>query len=122
MATGTNTYQLFDTKSKATKTLSGINLIKQEVEFLLGHIKYSLFFGNNMGFSAERFLSLRNRIATFNLIRAELEKLFSKYKRASIRTIEMSFDQTTNTIVVDLTLATGTYGTNLFNVSFNLEN
>lgn len=122
MPVGTDIKNLFSDSSHKTNTVSGIDLIKQEVEFLLLFQKYSLFFGNEIGFSPEKYLSLRNREATFNLIRSELQKVFSKYKRAVIKEISMSFEEGTSKLVVDLTLATSTYGNNTFNVSLDLGN
>jgi hypothetical protein len=122
MPTGTNIKDLFNTSSGATKLLSNVDLIKQEVEFLLSFQKYSLFFGNELGLGAEKFLNLRNREATFNLIRSEIQKLFTKYRRVKIRNISMAFSRTESKITIDLTLSTSSYDMNTFNVSFDLYN
>jgi hypothetical protein len=119
MARGTNMYSLFNNKTKAINLVRGNTLIEEEVSFLLSHPKYSLFFGNNMGFSPEKFLHLKNRVATFNLIRSELEKLFNKYNKASLLEMRLNFNEANDTLELELTLATGSYNSNI-NVALNL--
>ena len=122
MPTGTNVKKLFNESTGTTNTVSSIDLIKQEVEFLLGFQKYSLFFGNNMGFSPQKYLGLRNRIATYNLIKSDLVDLFAKYKRAKIQSLDITFDEQNSRLIIDLTLTTNNYTQGSFNVSFDINN
>jgi hypothetical protein len=121
MATGTKYYELFDTNSKSTKLISGSALIAEEIRILVSIQKYSLFFGNNIGLGVNKYLFLSNKLATFNLIKADIEKLFSKYKRAQLLKTEMVFDELTNTLVITLTVTTNLYNKNTFNVLFTLN-
>lgn len=118
MPVGTIMTNLFNGKS--VNYISGVEVIKEEVKFLIGFQKYSLFFGNNIGLGPEKFLHLTDRLATYNLIKEEIEKLFSSYRRAKLLEVRMEFNESTSAVVITLTLATGSYANNTFNVSFSL--
>ena len=122
MPTGTNRESIYNETTKATNTVSSLDLIKQEVELLLSFKKYSLFFGNEMGLSPEKYLGLRNRTATFNLIKSELEALFYRYKRVRIKEIQMAFDDVESKITIDLTLTMNNYRQGEFNIAFDISN
>lgn len=100
MAVGVDYKNIF--VDKKTKLTSGADLIRAELELLLNFRKYGLFFGNNMGLDCERYIGLKNKVATFNLIKSEIEELFSKYGRAFIKQIEMKFNEETNSIDIDI--------------------
>lgn len=122
MIRGTKYNDLFNSDSKSTNLISGVDVIKEEVEFLIGMQKYSLFFGNNMGLNAERFIHLQNKLATFNLIKADIENLFRKYRRAILLKTEMSFNNSDNSMTINLTVTTNSSRRKPFNISFNLNN
>ena len=104
MAIGTNYKELINTDSNETQLIKGLDVIKMELEVLLGFERYTLFFGNNMGLDANRFLQLRNPLATFNLIKAEIEKLIVKYNRVRLVKTEMIFKEDTSTLEINLTV------------------
>lgn len=110
MATGVDFRGIFSDTSGKTVTISGPELIEAELSLLLNFRKYSLFFGNEMGLDLEKYIGLSNRAAIFNLIKAEIENLFAKYKRAYVKKIEMKFSKETNAIDIELVCGlTGNY-------------
>lgn len=117
MPTGVNSKALF--RNKTTNYLSGIDLIKSELETLLSIQKFSLFFGNNIGLGPEKYLGLSSRTATFNLIKREIEVFFSKYNRVKLVGIEMSFDNSKSELIINLKLATTAYRS-VFDFSFSI--
>lgn len=104
MIVGVDYKDIFN-NSKAANLKYGIEMIRAELELLLGFKKYSLFFGNEMGLDLEKYLGLRNRTATFNLIKSDIETLFAKYRRVKLKRIEMSFNEAKNEIIVNVTVA-----------------
>lgn len=122
MSVGTKYNELFNENSLATKTISGIEVIKEELKMLINFPKYSLFFGNDIGLDLEKYLYLTNRMATFNLIRADIEAMFEKYGRARLSKIEMRFDNTSNAVIIDIEVITGAANSQrTFNLSMNLS-
>ena len=67
--------------------------------------KYSLFFGNEIGVDLSKYLHLTNRTATFNIIKTEIEVALRKYGKVVPVSIDMRFDDSTNTIVIDLVVS-----------------
>jgi len=120
MATGVKYNDIFSSNSKSTKLVSGVSLIKEELALLINFPKYGLFFGNEMGIDLEKYLYLQNKIATFNLIKADIEDLFKKYGRAQITKIEMSFDESNSAIIINVEVLTGSYNQPVFNLSFTI--
>lgn len=120
MAKGTTYKNLFTKSSKSTKIVGGVDLIKAELEVLLGFTRHTLFFGNNMGLDAERFIHLRNRLATFNLVKTEIETLLAKYGRVDILNLTMNFNKQNNTLEVDLMLSPRRSNSDSFNLSLTL--
>lgn len=120
MATGTKHNELFDTSSKSVKLIRGNDLIKSELEFLLGFQRYTLFFGNKMGLDADRFLHLNNDLATFNLVKSEVEKVLAKYGRVNIISIEMRFNKQNDTLEIDMELSPKRARRGNFNLSLTL--
>ena len=55
-----------------TQLKSGMELIEAELNMLFSIPKHSLFFGNNIGIDLEKYLSLSNKTAAFNLVRSEI--------------------------------------------------
>lgn len=124
MPIGTSYSDLFsitDTGAKAVKLVSGLDLIKEELSILLNFQKYSLFFGNNMGLDCEKYLHLMNKFATYNLIRSDIDELFRKYGRARITKVEMTFDETNNQLIIDLTVMPAGGVPGMFTMSLSLS-
>lgn len=120
---GTNYKDIFNQETNSTNLLSGTALIRNELEFLLSFKKYSLFFGNNMGLDCEKYLGLSNRVATFNLIKSDIEDLFRKYKRAIIKNIKMVFNDDDNSIRIDITAVLSRQGKDsIINIPLVLSN
>jgi hypothetical protein len=119
MARGTKFNDLIKPASGETKIIRGLDVIKEELEILLGFEKYSLFFGNNIGLDARRFLYLPNKLATFNLIKSEIEVLITKYNRVRLIKTEMNFNKTTSTLEVNITVVPKGVG-NPITASFTL--
>lgn len=107
---GTDYKDIFNPETNSTKLISGKELLAKELELLLNFKKYTLFFGNGMGLDCERYIHLTNRKATFNLIKSDIEKLFSKYKRAKIKNITMKFNESSNTIEIKIDAVPNTSG------------
>ena len=120
MINGVSYKNLFSPNAGNTNILSGINMIKEELELLLTFKKYGLFFGNNMGLGCEKYLFLGNKLATFNLVKADIEELFRKYTRATLLKTEVTFSSSTNTLIINLIVAVNSYRQKQFNMSFNL--
>jgi hypothetical protein len=120
MAVGTQYNELFNVASKATKTIRSTDLIKAELEVLLGFTKYSLFFGNNMGLDLEKYLHLTNRLATFNLVRSEIEKTLMKYGRVNLLKLDITFNKENNTLDIDMTLSPKRSRRSTFDLSLTL--
>lgn len=105
-----------------TALIAGIELIAKELKMLLNFPKYSLFFGNNMGLDLEKYMFLKNKQATFNLIKSDIEQLFAKYKRAYLKQIDMTFDNADNALMIDLTVSTDISGNNAFKIPLRVTN
>jgi len=120
MAIGTQYNLLIDASSAKTKLIRGMELLKYELEVLLGFDKYTLFFGNNIGLNANQFLHLPNNLATFNLVKAQIEKLLLKYGRVKLVKTEMTFNKENSTLEVTLMLAPRSNVGSTFNVSLTL--
>lgn len=118
---GVDYRNIFDEATSSTNLISGINMIAAEINLLLNHKKYTLFFGNDMGLDCERYIGLRNRVATFNLIRSDIEKLFKKYKRATIKKIDMSFNEENNAIDIVITASPSTASNLSFKLPFSVS-
>lgn len=118
MIIGVDYRLLFDDK-KAAKLKKGIEMIEAELTLLLNFKKYSLFFGNEMGLDLEKYLGLTNRTATFNLIRSDIEDLFRKYRRVKLKKIEMSFNDSNNSILIDVIVSMS--GTSFNNIKIPLK-
>lgn len=77
--------------NNSTAIRSGATLIAKELELLLNMSKHDLFFGNNMGIDLERYLYLRNRQATYHLIRDDIVDLLRKYGKVNLRELSIVF-------------------------------
>ena len=121
MTIGVDYKRMFNS-SKATRTVSSAELVAAELNLLLNFKKYSLFFGNEMGLDLEKYISLTNRTAPFNLIKSDIEHLFRKYRRANLKKIEMQFNGESNEIQIDLTVSVGKYGNNTLNIPLLVTN
>lgn len=104
MAKGIDYRNIFS-KNESTNLVEGEELIKAELLLLMSMPKYSLFFGNKMGLDLEKYLGVTNKSAAFNLIRADIEELFSKYRRAKLVSLEMEFDDKNLAIIINITVA-----------------
>lgn len=113
-------YRNIFNSDKATQLVSGADLVVAELNLILQMQKYSLFFGNNMGFDAERFLSLMNKTATFNLIKSELEEVFSKYNKATLIKTTMNFDNSSSELTINLSITINDSG-DIVNIPFTLS-
>lgn len=112
-------YKYIFTPNGKTNIVTGAELVQRELELLFSIGKHELFFGNDIGFDAERFLGLTNQEATFNLIKAEIEDLFGKYGKANLNKVTMTFVGGENRVVIDLDVTTGT-GRTQDTFNFNL--
>lgn len=110
---GTPFKEIFNKDDKASNLISGAELIKSELEFLLTIEKHSLFFGNDLGIDLDRYLYLLNKTATFNLIKSDLEELFAKYNRVYLIKVDMSFERT-GKATIDLVVSQNRDGTQSF--------
>lgn len=121
MIIGVDYKQIYDEKG-ATALKTGIDMIATEIELLLNFKKYSLFFGNNMGLDLEKYLGLTNRLATFNLIKSDIQDLFRKYRRVKLKTIEITFNKENNEVLINVTVSMS--GTNFNNITipFKVQN
>ncbi len=121
MKQGTD-YKNFFTEDGKTRLLSGAELVEKELQVLLQFQKHSLFFGNGIGLDAEKYLHLSNREATFNLIKREIEELFSKYSKAYLQNITMYFNEQKNSIEITLDVITNTIGrSEILQIPFTIE-
>jgi hypothetical protein len=118
---GVDYRDIFDDSVSSTKLITGASLVASELRLLMNMKKYTLFFGNEMGLDCEKYIGLTNRVATFNLIRSEIETLFKKYKRASIRKIDMSFNEETNSIDILMTVFLVANPNRTFTVPFSIS-
>lgn len=103
------------------KLITGPELIKSELEFLLTTPKHTLFFGNSLGLDLERYLHLLNTTATLNLIKDEIEELFIKYRKVYLLRIEMDFDNANNALNIDLVVSRDPSGRDMIRVPIRLE-
>lgn len=115
-------YKDITNNSKATKLTMSIDMIRSELELLLNFKKYSLFFGNEMGLDLEKYLGLRNRTATFNLIKADIETMFAKYRRVKLKRVEMSFNDAKNEVVINVTVAMSGRSFNDITIPIRVQN
>jgi len=104
-----------------TYLASGSELVASELSLLLNFQKYSLFFGNNMGVDLEKYLHLNNKQAIFNLIKSDIEILFSKYGKAYLKKIDMIFN-TDSSLEITLTVSMDIYGRNTIMIPLNVSN
>lgn len=112
MAIGTDYKEIFKLNSagnKETVLKSDTDLIKAELELLLNFKKHSLFFGNDIGLDLEKYINLSNRVATFNLIKADIEKLIAKYKKVKLKSINIEFSDAESVLKVNVVVTTGNY-------------
>lgn len=121
MIAGVDYKNIFN-NSKAANIELGVNMIAAELELLLSFKKYSLFFGNNMGLDLEKYLGLTNRTATFNLIKADIEELFAKYRRVRLRRLEMEFDGSSNAIIINVTVTMVGNAVNEITIPLRVQN
>ncbi len=121
MIIGVDYKDIFD-ESGSVRLKKDIEIITRELELLFRIRKYSLFFSNNMGVDLEKYIELSNETATFNLIKADIEQLFLKYRRAVLKKIDMSFSSLDSTIKIDLTVAVGESGRTVFHLPLILSN
>lgn len=91
--------------NNATVLSSGAKLVAHELELLLNMPKYGLFFGNNMGVDLEKYLYLKNKQATFHLIRDDIVEALRKYGKANLKELTLVFGaDSTLTIVLTVTV------------------
>lgn len=121
MIIGVDYKKIFD-DSKSINLVSGSDIILAELTMLLNFQKYSLFFGNNIGLDLEKYIQLRNREATFNLIKSDIEQLFIKYKRAYLKSIDMKFNDDSNTIEITLYVTIDKNSSQVFSIPLVLSN
>lgn len=122
MIIGVDYKNIFNVEKPETNLTRGIEMIKAELELLLNFKKYSLFFGNNMGLDLEKYLYLTNRTATFNLIRSDIETLFRKYKRVTLKKVEMKFDDGANSITINVEVSYDKAGRNNITIPIRVQN
>lgn len=122
MANGTDYTSLFNSITKTTNIISGTDLIKRELELLFNFQKYTLFFGNNMGLDLAKYLSLTNRTATFNLIKADIEDTLAKYGKVKPVQIDIAFDEDENKILINLIVSLLSGGNQLITVPLSIAN
>lgn len=118
MAKGIDYRNIFN-DNRATQIVEGEELIQAELYLLLNFPKYSLFFGNNMGLDLEKYLNITNKTAAFNLIRADLEEFFAKYRRVQLVNLELEFDNSNLAININLTVS---YNSRLMSIPLTLSN
>lgn len=104
MPIGVDYRQIIDTQNKVTKLKRNEELILAELSLLLNLEKGSLFFGNNMGLDLSKYLHLTNKLAIFNLVRADIEDFFKSYRRATLVNIEINFDDKELKLIINLTI------------------
>jgi hypothetical protein len=104
MPTGVDYRDIVNTKTKETRLIGTEELVLAELSLLLNMDKHTLFFGNNMGLDLSKYLHLTNKVAVFNLVRADIEDFFKVYRRATLVDISMRFDESRLKLVIDLTL------------------
>jgi hypothetical protein len=110
MAIGIDYKEIFGSQTTGKKAVilkSGTDLVKAELEALLNFKKHSLFFGNDIGLDCEKYLNLTNKVAIFNLISEEIEKLIAKYKRVTLKEISISFSKSESSLLINLTCLYG---------------
>jgi phage baseplate assembly protein W len=122
MITGVDYTNIFSSESPETKLTQGLDMIKQELTLLLNFRKHSLFFGNNMGLDLEKYLYLTNKTATFNLIRSEIEALFRKYRRVTLKKIEIKFEDYKNAIVINVEVSYDRIGRSNITIPIRIQN
>jgi hypothetical protein len=115
-------YKNIVNNSKGANLEFGAQMIAAELELLLGLKQYSLFFGNNMGLDLEKYLGLTNRTATFNLIKADIEELFSKYRRAKLKKLEMDFDGANSRVIINVTVTMAGSSFNEITIPLRVQN
>lgn len=102
MIKGVNYLSIFDEEGN-TKLSTGADLVMAELSLIFKMDKYSLFFGNNMGLDLEKYLYTNNKVATFNLIKTDIEAFFTTYPKATLKKIEIQFSKLGKAII-NLTL------------------
>lgn len=102
MIKGVNYLSIFDENGN-TKLSTGADLVMAELSLIFKMDKYSLFFGNNMGLDLEKYLYTNNKVATFNLIKTDIEAFFTTYPKATLKKIEIQFSKLGKAII-NLTL------------------
>jgi hypothetical protein len=105
MAVGVNYLDIFDNNDNI-KLISGVDLVIAELQLLFTLEKYSLFFGNEMGLDLDKYIYTNNKLATFNLIRSDIEKFFKRYSKAALKKLEMKFDKT-GMVTIDIYIDVG---------------
>lgn len=115
MVSGVNYLNIFN-EDGSTKLITGADLVMAELSLLFKMDKYSLFFGNNMGLDLEKYLYTNNKVATFNLIKSDIEAFFATYPKAILKRLEIQFDKLGKAII-NLTL---NVNGSLVNVSLGL--
>lgn len=121
MIVGVDYKDIFN-NSKGTRLKIGVEMIRAELELLLNFKKYSLFFGNEMGLDLEKYLGLRNRTATFNLIKSDIEEMFAKYRRVKLKKVEMSFNESKNEVIINVTVAMAGQKYNNITIPIKVQN
>lgn len=109
------------TEDGRTYLASGSELVAGELALLLNFPKYSLFFGNNMGLDLEKYLHLKNKQAIFNLIKADIEKLFDKYGKVYLKKVDMIFGQD-SVLHITLTVSMDIQGRETFMIPLTVSN
>lgn len=104
MARGIDYRNIINKNLNRTEIKEGVDLVVAELSLLLNFEKNSLFFGNNMGLDLTKYLTLTNKAATFNLIKAEIERVFNKYNRAILERVEMTFNDAELAVIINLTV------------------
>lgn len=98
--------KIFTENNPETILVTGVDLIKSELEFLLRTERNTLFFGNGIGADLEQYLYLLNNRATYNLIKDDIEALIAKYGRVYLRRLEMSFDKMNKKLEIEIEVTT----------------
>lgn len=102
MIKGVNYLSIFDEEGN-TKLSTGADLVMAELSLIFKMDMHSLFFGNNMGLDLEKYLYTNNKVATFNLIKTDIEAFFTTYPKATLKKIEIQFSKLGKAII-NLTL------------------
>lgn len=121
MALGIDYKEIFGSQTTGKKAVilkSGTDLVKAELEALLNFKKHSLFFGNDIGLDCEKYLNLTNKVAIFNLISEEIEKLIAKYKRVVLNEIKIAFSKSENAVNITIKC---TYGSSIQEIQLPLS-